>query len=207
MDESLDRTGPASPRRFGALKLLAVLLILAIVALLVWATLASSRGQGFVQQIANGKRPAAPAFDLPVIWKETGTWPAVVRGKIDDGKLSLADLRGQVVVVNFYASWCVTCRDEAPYLRRAAARYAGRVVFVGLDVQDLATDGIRFARHWRFNYGAIRDRDGRVYRAFGLTGVPETFYLDRRGRAVAHSPGGVETEGLERGIAAALASH
>jgi len=185
-----------------ALRTVALAAIIGVLALLLWATLAASRGQNFVGKIAAGKRPQAPAFELKVIWPHTETWPRNLVPAVGDGTLALAELRGHPVVLNFWASWCIPCRDEAPILRAGALRYSGRVVFVGIDVQDLTGDARAFARKYRINYVSLRDSGNSAYSAYGLTGVPETYYIDARGRAVAHAIGVVSTATLAEGIAA-----
>lgn len=184
-----------------ALKAVAAAAVIGILALLIWATLAASRGQNFVGKIAADKRPQAPAFDLSVLWPHTETWPRSLVPTIANGKLALASLRGHPVVLNFWASWCIPCRDEAPILHAGALRHRGKVVFVGIDVQDLTGDGRAFARKYRVNYVSLRDAGNGAYNAYGLTGVPETYYIDARGRATAHAIGVVTTATLEQGIA------
>src|SRR6266852_5955659 len=184
------------------LRLIAVSLVVALLALLVWALLASSKGSNLVRQVADGKKPPAPPFNLTVIWPHSETWPPGAARALADGKLSLRELRGHPVVLNFFASWCVACRDEAPLLHREAQRRAGKVLFVGLDVQDLTSDARDFARKYQVNYVAVRDWSNTMYVNYGLTGVPETYFIDPRGRIVAHIPGEVTQTTLNQGIAA-----
>ncbi|MGH3032753.1 MAG: redoxin domain-containing protein, partial [Gaiellaceae bacterium] len=115
----------------------AVVLVIGLLALLAWATLAAGKGRSLVAQIAAGEAPRAPAFELEVIWPRTETWPRELRAAVAEGKLSLAEVRGRPVVLNFWASWCIPCRDEAPILNASARAHRGEVVFVGIDVQDL----------------------------------------------------------------------
>ena len=184
------------------LKTLALSLVAALLGLLVWATLAAGRGQSLVARIGAGKKPAAPAFTLDVIWPHTETWPPAAASPLREGKLALAELRGRPVVLNFWASWCLPCRDEAPILRAAAVRHRGDVVFLGIDVRDLTSDARAFLRKYKVNYVSVRDREDKTWGAYGLTGVPETYYLDARGRVLAHSPGAVSARTLEQGITA-----
>lgn len=184
------------------LKYLTLLLVASVLALLVWATLAASRGQNLVEKIAAGKKPTAPAFSLDVLWPQTATWPKGLRPALLDGKLSLAELRGWPVVLNFWASWCTACKEEAPILRAGAHAQAGKVVFLGLDVQDLSGDARGFARANGMNYVSVRDGGNSMYQAYGLTGVPESYFIDPRGRIVAHIPGAVSRTTLAQGIAA-----
>jgi cytochrome c biogenesis protein CcmG/thiol:disulfide interchange protein DsbE len=186
-----------------ALQASAVALVAGLLALLVWRVVVRNDATGFVSDIADGKRPAAPAFALNVIWDETQYWPRSLRPALADGELSLAELRGHPVVLNFWASWCGPCRDEAPVFAASARAHAGLVVFVGVDVQDFTSDARGFLRKYTVPYVAVRDGGGSVYADYGLTGVPETYYLDARGRAVAHSPGAVDRGDLEAGVRAA----
>lgn len=182
----------------------AVGLVVALLGLLLWKVVVSEPSD-LQSRIRAGEKPAAPAFELPVIWDRRETWPAQARAALDDGKLSLRELRGHPVVINFWASWCKPCEEEAPILAASARAHAGRVVFLGLDIQDFTSDARKFLRRFKANYVSVRDSSNRSYSDYGLTGVPETFYVDAQGRAVAHSLGGLSREELERGIAAAMA--
>jgi cytochrome c biogenesis protein CcmG, thiol:disulfide interchange protein DsbE len=184
-------------------QLLALALVAALLALLTWTLITQETGKAFVSTIKSGERPPAPAFTLPVIWDSTETWPVELLSALDDDRVSLEELRGYPVVINFWASWCEPCKDEAPLLSAAAAERAGQVVFLGLDVQDFVGDARHFLeRYGASNYVSVRDPSNRVYEAYGLTGVPETFYLDSEGRAVAHTLGELSEQDLAEGIAA-----
>lgn len=203
--EPQEQGGPARARARPLFRLAqsgALVAVAGLLVLLIWRVATTDNGAGFVDEIRRGDKPPAPAFSLPVIWDESETWPAPVRAALDDGELTLTELEGYPVVVNFWASWCGPCKDEAPLLVAFAEAHAGRVVFLGIDVQDLKSDAQRFLRRYRTNYVSVRDSGNEVYTAYGLTGVPETFYIDRRGRAVAHTQGQLSRETLEDGIAA-----
>ncbi len=150
----------------------------AVLGLLAFVTVRTQRSASITTALARGLTPAAPGFVLP---------------RLDaDGTLDLVSLRGKVVVVNFWASWCIPCRDEAPVLEATWQRYRSRgAVVVGVDVQDLTEEAHRFLRETKTTYPQVRDRDNTVYRAYGLTGVPETFFVDRLGRIVRKFPGAV----------------
>jgi cytochrome c biogenesis protein CcmG/thiol:disulfide interchange protein DsbE len=98
--------------------------------------------------------------------------------------VSLDDLRGRTVVLNFWASWCEPCEGEAPILDQVARQYrgSGDVVVLGLDVQDLTDEALRFAREFGISYPSLREAGDDAYRAYQLTGVPETFVIDPEGR-------------------------
>jgi cytochrome c biogenesis protein CcmG/thiol:disulfide interchange protein DsbE len=157
-----------------------------------------------VSEVKAGNEPLGPDFDLPVLWPHSETWPAALRAVVRDGHVSLRELRGYPVVMNFWASWCVPCKAEAPRLVASARRHAGRVVFLGVDVQDFESDARRFLERYRTNYVSVRDGGDSTYSAYGLTGLPETYYLDGGGRIVAHSVGEISAAELEAGIETAL---
>ena len=184
------------------LKVVGVGLVTALLALLVWATLAAGRGSSLVARIAAGKKPPAPTFTLGVIWPQTETWPAALKAAIADGRVNLRELRGHPVALNFWASWCIPCRQEAPILHAGALRHRGQVAFLGIDVKDLTGDARDFARKYKINYVSARDGSGdTTWDNYGLTGVPETYFLDANGNIVSHIPGEVTTQTLEQGVA------
>jgi cytochrome c biogenesis protein CcmG/thiol:disulfide interchange protein DsbE len=129
---------------------------------------------------------AAPAAARPPV-------PALALPRLDgSGPLSVASLRGKVVVVNFWASWCAPCNEEAPLLQRAWARDRERgLVVLGVDANDAAADARRFARRHRLTYPLVRDAHGSSLGHWGVYGLPFTFVVDRRGRVAGKIPGGL----------------
>lgn len=123
---------------------------------------------------------AAPGFEMPYLEKE--------------GELSLADLRGDIVVVNFWASWCVGCRTEHDSLVTAASTYAGSdVTFVGVLHQDRPDPGIDFLDEFGRGdpYEYVVDEGSKAGIGFGVLGLPQTFFLDRSGTIVGQVNGPV----------------
>ena len=191
-----NKTHPA----FRVLQLAALAALLGLLALLVWRFFDANRGAELVKAIKTGKRPVAPAFTLPLIWTHSPTWPAPTQGLLDQREIALRQLRGDPVVLNFWASWCGPCKKEAPLLNQAARAHKGEVVFLGIDVQDLKSDARSFLRHHDLQYASLHDNSGVTYDGYGLTGVPETYWINARGRIVSHYAGPVTAGMLESGI-------
>jgi cytochrome c biogenesis protein CcmG/thiol:disulfide interchange protein DsbE len=114
-----------------------------------------------------------------------------------DGKpISLESLRGRVVVVNFWASWCIpACYDEAPSLERAWQAYRDRgVMLVGVNIQDKEEPAKQFLARFGHSFPNAPDPVGRVSVDYGVYGVPETFFIDRKGRVRYKQVGAVTDE-------------
>jgi cytochrome c biogenesis protein CcmG/thiol:disulfide interchange protein DsbE len=91
---------------------------------------------------------------------------------------------GKPVVVNFWASWCGPCADEAPVLQDAARRYGDRVTFVGVDVQDVDSDAQAFLRKYGITYQNGSGNAGPISVQYGMRGVPETYFIAPDGRLI-----------------------
>jgi cytochrome c biogenesis protein CcmG, thiol:disulfide interchange protein DsbE len=126
-----------------------------------------------------------------------------------ESRLDLMSLRGKPVVINFFASWCEPCKAESKVLETAWQQYKGRVVFVGIDYNDLRSDGLRFVHAHDITFPVVSAGSGAVGDAYGLTGVPETYFVDAHGRLVgSHIVGTVahQKSAFYDGIKAALHS-
>jgi cytochrome c biogenesis protein CcmG/thiol:disulfide interchange protein DsbE len=118
--------------------------------------------------LARGETPPVPAVTLPAF---------------DGSPVSLAVLRGHPVVLNFWASWCIPCRDEAPLIEEVWREYGSKgLIVLGVDTQDLEAPARAFIKQYGITYPNVRDPDGFVGRLFGTTGVPETFFISADGR-------------------------
>ena len=121
---------------------------------------------------------AAPAFALPVF--ATGE-PPLAREVGDT--VRLGDLAGKVLVVNFWASWCLACRDEHAALSETARQYADRTQFIGVLYHDRPANGLRWIEGMGGqSYPSVTDDRSRMAIDYGLYGVPETFIVDPAGR-------------------------
>ncbi|HUO74306.1 MAG TPA: TlpA disulfide reductase family protein [Solirubrobacteraceae bacterium] len=146
----------------------------ALLALLVFGVARQSTDTSIDVAVAKGRRPATPdaSMALPILGAA--------------GKESLTDLRGKVVVLNVFASWCDPCKAEAPVLEQAQRQIQRRnATILGVTYLDNSSDSEQFVRQQHITYPVVRDVSGNFVRAFGTTGVPETFVIDRRGRIAA----------------------
>ena len=178
--------------RLGA-QAVAVTAVVALLGLLVWKV-AFGSDNDVTGALRAGGTPAAPAFTLE---------------RLDgEGELSLASLRGKAVVLNFWASWCGPCREEMPLLQEGWERWRDRdVVFVGIDVEDFRGDARDFLEEVGVTYPNVFDGKGSTVGRYGLTGYPETFFVDGDGVVVYRIAGPVEdAEELDEGIERALRS-
>jgi cytochrome c biogenesis protein CcmG, thiol:disulfide interchange protein DsbE len=137
---------------------------------------------GFLGQVrSEGK--TAPGFSLTLFGGNT---------------ISLKEQRGQVVVINFWASWCVPCREEAADLEQTWRHYQGKgVSFVGINVSDTDRNALAFIKQFDITYPNGPDRLGRIAKAYGITGQPETYVVAPDGRLVARRLGPLSQEQLQ----------
>jgi cytochrome c biogenesis protein CcmG/thiol:disulfide interchange protein DsbE len=154
--------------------------VLALMGLLAYGLNANGRDRGIDQALERGERVRAPHFDLPRL-----------SGR---GRTSLADLRGKVVVLNIWASWCDPCRAESPLLERWHRRISagGGATVLGVDVLDVSSDARAFVREYGLTYPQLRDTVDSLRADYGAGGVPETVVIDRRGRIAAIRRGPVD---------------
>ena len=167
---------PVTPKRAAQALAVGVVAVLGVVLVL---RIAHSGG-GVSAALDRGETVAAPALALPRL-----------DGK---GSISLAAYRGKAVVVNFFASWCLPCREEAPLLERTwrEQRSQGLVV-LGVDTgQDFRADARRFVREHGLTYPVVYDPKGSALGRWGVPGLPATFVVDRRGQVVSKVLGGLQ---------------
>jgi len=121
------------------------------------------------------------------------------------GTGSLAEYRGKWVLVNFWASWCEPCRDEAPALEEFQRRYGSdSFTVLGIDTQDLSSDGRGFAEQYGLGYPQLHDGDGDHADEYGTTGVPENYLVDPQGNVRLLVVGPVTAEYLRDEVAPLL---
>jgi cytochrome c biogenesis protein CcmG, thiol:disulfide interchange protein DsbE len=160
--------------------------LVALFALLAYGLAQNEPDTSVEQSLRNGDRKEAPAVELPRL------------GRTETA--SLADYRGQVVVLNFWASWCKPCRSESPLLERWHGRMKGRGTVLGVDAHDVTSDARAFIREYGLTYPMLRDRDESTLSDYGVVGFPETFVIDRQGRIAAVQRGPVDDEFMRANV-------
>ena len=149
--------------------------VLAFLAILAWASFTSGPARGglavndnIVELDADGE--AAPDFSLNLM---------------GGGSIGSQELRGRVVMLDFWASWCPPCREEAPVLAQVYAEYRERgVEFVGVNLWDNAGDADIFVQQQGHEYPNGVDDGGKIAISYGVRGIPEKFFIDREGSIV-----------------------
>ncbi len=153
---------------------LGVLLAAALLALLAYGISAQNTNSSIDALVAQGKDPVVPnaRMALPRLGAP--------------GSRTLASLRGQVVVVNIFASWCDPCKAEAPVLEQEQSYLAAHGgTILGVTYEDDTNSAETFVRQWHLTYPVVRDVSGSFAHGLGSTGVPETFVINRQGRVAA----------------------
>jgi cytochrome c biogenesis protein CcmG/thiol:disulfide interchange protein DsbE len=158
-------------RRFAIPGIVGVIAV-ALVALLIFGVLQTRNNDSIDQAVARGEKPPAKIVTLEDL-----------DGR---GSGSLADFRGQPVFVNFFASWCIPCTQEAPLLDQVQRMMQARGgTVVGVAVDDARSDTEGFVKKHAIAYPVWRDVNRTLARGFGLQGIPESFVLDSQGRILA----------------------
>jgi len=172
--------------RRSAAPFLAVLIVVALVGLLVYGVASKGEDRSLDDAVAEGRAVDAPDRSLPLLGAT--------------GERSLASLRGKVVVLNFWASWCDPCKDEAPALERAhrTLSRAGTGTVLGVTFRDASRDSQAFVKEFGLTYPSVRDVDGDLAEDYGVRALPETFVIDGDGHIAGVSRGVVDEAWLKQ---------
>ena len=170
--------------------------VLTLLALLAWAVVQSGGNPG--------------SLGVNQEFGQVGLSPQVAKDfsltTLDGATIDLAGLRGKVVMLDFWASWCGPCRYEAPDLAQVYLDYADRAVeFVGVDIWDQRRDAIDHVDRYQITYPNGVDDRGTIAISYGVRGIPEKFFIDRDGVIVKKFVGPVDADTLRRTLDELLA--
>ncbi len=111
--------------------------------------------------------------------------PKFIKSDLNGSMVSLSELRGKVVMLDFWSSWCPPCRQEAPALARVYREYEVRnVEFVGVAIWDDPGDVARYAKEFDLPYPNVLDEKGQIAINYGVAGIPEKFFIDAGGTLI-----------------------
>jgi cytochrome c biogenesis protein CcmG, thiol:disulfide interchange protein DsbE len=171
-------------------------LIAGVIALCIAGSLAgiALAGSGSAAPPRPAADPAAPAFSFPVLGHP-------------GQQVSLADYAGKPLVVNFFASWCAPCKQETPLLARFYRAEHGRVSMIGLDENDSRGSALSFTRAAGVSYPVGWDPGVAAASAYGVSGLPQTFFLNARHDIVDRVFGALTVAELSKGVALATGTN
>ena len=139
-------------------------------------------GAGLVSLLALGLLNKTSVTERSGITRVQKPAPEFTLPLLNGGRLEMARLRGQPVVINFWASWCPPCRLEAGLLERAWRSYKDQgVMFVGVDIQDTEAEGVAYVEEFDITYPNGLDAEGTITVDYGVIGLPVTFFVNRDG--------------------------
>lgn len=158
-----------------------------LVGLLAYGVASKGRDTSIDQAIAEGKRVEAPDATLPNL--------------VGGGERSISSFKGQVVVLNFWGSWCPPCVDELPAIERFHKTLAGKDgTVLGINMRETSDAAIEYVERFKLTYPNLRDRDGDYAELYDSRAFPETFVLDRKGQIAAKRRGPVDEAWLHENV-------
>ena len=179
---------------------LAVTLVVAMLALLGWAMFAPKS-----ETVSQDGRIDAPGVFVPIKGRTAPNFDWV---DFSGQNISLKDFRGKTVVLNFWASWCDSCKAEAPLLSHVAPTLdSNKTVILGIDALDARADGQQFMQQYGLTFRSAFDANGSVAVDYGISGMPETFIISPSGKLVGKFFGAItKPEQVSEAVAAAEAA-
>ena len=173
MDVETVETDPGSSRRIGIF----VLAVIVVVALVLFGFALAPRSSSATASVTGPRLSADPVGQMAPVFNGTQV--------MKDQQISLADYKGKTVVVNFWASWCSTCKAEARIVADVAKKWEAKgVVFIGIDTHDTTAGAHTYYQTYGLDYPSVLDPDSRIGATYGVNGLPETYFITTDGRIV-----------------------
>jgi thiol-disulfide isomerase/thioredoxin len=162
-----------SSRRIGIF----ILAVIVVVALVLFGFALAPRSSSATANVTGPRLSADPIGSMAPVFSGTQ-----VTG---DQQISLADYKGKTVVVNFWASWCTTCKAEAQVVADVAKRWEAKgVVFLGVDTHDTTAGAHTYYQTYGLDYPSVVDPDSRIGASYGVSGLPETYVINSKGEVI-----------------------
>jgi thiol-disulfide isomerase/thioredoxin len=173
--DSIDSAEPSatSSRRIGIF----VLAVIVVVALVLFGFALAPRSSNATANVTGPRLSADPIGQMAPVFSGTQV--------TSDQQISLADYKGKTVVVNFWASWCTTCKAEAKVVADVARTWEAKgVVFIGIDTHDTTAGAHTYYQTYGLDYPSVVDPDSRIGATYGVSGLPETYVINSKGEIV-----------------------
>jgi cytochrome c biogenesis protein CcmG/thiol:disulfide interchange protein DsbE len=156
--------------------------------------------------VATAPSPPAVAFGVPHVGQPA---PAFSLPTVDGKTLTLASLRGKPVYLNFYATWCPPCNEEAPAIGKLSQKFKSRgLVVLGVNELESAQKAREFLTKYHLPYTAVVDADGKAGEDYGVSiGLPVHVFIDRNGNVKTYRPGEMTPGEIETAIVGIVAGH
>lgn len=217
MTENIDaseaeKTGPTHvPRRTGRSffrRIVYPLAVIAVIAGVIWYLERGDDGSVSPAGERYGPDEMPAELTLPgvkIAPEEGAMAPNFLLEELKGGEVRLSDLRGQAVVINFWATWCAPCRKEMPQFVQAYEKYKSHgLVIVAVNLQEGKSIAREFADDFGMDFPVVVDRDGEVGDLYRLLGLPTTYFVDREGIVRSVFTGPFETEGQGKDVQGAI---